>query len=116
MPDKLDFGNANHAVTNDLIAKAVKDIGAVMRRLRSIAPDPFLPVAIGAGVNAIVPIAVELHHMSGEPYKGEPDPDCMMLAALLLARTGISDADAVAEAYRDLDALKAAGRIGDSDA
>jgi hypothetical protein len=103
-------GHENKTITRDLIRKGADDIGAVIRRLRSIAPRPFMPVAVGLAGAAIVALAAELAVKNGAA-KDTPDPDCMILAALLAARCGISADDPINAAYADFEALKSAGRV-----
>jgi hypothetical protein len=100
---KLTEAQTDHAVTKDLILKLSEDVGATIRRTLSIAPEPHLPVAMAAGASAVAAIAVLLN----DDPKSEPDRDCLLLAGLLLAHIG---PDAVKNAYRDFEVLKAAGR------
>lgn len=93
----------NKQIIKDLMAKCGDDVGAAMRRTLSISPAPLLPVALSGGASAIALIAALL---DTNP-KPEPDPDCVLLAGLLLGRIGPNQ---VEEAYKDFEILKAAGR------
>lgn len=101
---KLTEAQVQHGVTVDLVRKVGDDVGAIIRRALSIAPDPHLPIAMSAGASAVAVMALLL---DTDP-KPTIDPDCMLLAGLLLGRSG--GKDAVGEAYKDFAALKAAGR------
>jgi hypothetical protein len=96
-------------ITEDLMAKIEADVTATMLRTLAIAPDPLLPVAISGLAAALGLTAAALAKSRGNYVSGEPDPDCILLAALLGARMGISKGG-VAEAYKDFEVLKAAGR------
>lgn len=93
-------------ITRDLMAKAADDIGAILRRTIAIAPEPHLPIAMSAGASVVGLLAALLD----TEKKPTPDPDCVLLAGLLIARCGIGGGDPVGAAYEDFDALKKAGR------
>lgn len=97
----------NDRIIKDLMVKIGDDVGATMRRTLAISPEPRLPVALSGGASAIALIAAFLD----TDTKPEPDPDCMLLAGLLLGRIGPNQ---VEEAYRDFEILKAAGRTAAS--
>jgi hypothetical protein len=97
-------------ITKDLIRKGSEDIGLVVQRLHSIAPKPFMPIAVAMAGAAIIPLAMELAVASGAASP-EPDPECMLLAALLAARCGLRSDDPIGAAYADLEALKSSGRL-----
>lgn len=90
----------------DLMTKVGDDVGAAMRRTLAIAPQPHLPIAIAAGASVIALIAFLLD----TERSPDPDPDCVLLAGPLIARTGIGGKDPIGEAYADFDLLKNAGR------
>jgi hypothetical protein len=100
------MGKVEDGITRDLMRKLGDDVGATIRRIIDIAPEPHLPIAMSAGASAIAVVAFLLNT---EPAP-EPDPDCLLLAGLLLARTGIGDDDPIGAAYADFEVLKSAGR------
>lgn len=93
---------AQREITRDLMRKVGDDVGAALRRMMEIAPEPLLPIAMSAGTTVIALMALLLDK---NPERGSPDPKCLMLAGLLLAHGGISGPDAVKNAYRDLEVL-----------
>lgn len=103
------MSDANNQITEDLMRKIEDDVIAAMSRTLAITPAPVLPVAISGLAAALGVTAAALAKANNSYVAGEPDPDCVLLAALLGARMGMS-ADGISEAYRDFDALKAAGR------
>jgi hypothetical protein len=96
----------NEQIVQDLMTKIGDDVVAVLRRTLSIAPKPHLPIAMSAGASVIAFVACLL---DTDP-KPTPDPECVLLAGLLIARTGLGGADPIGEAFKDFDALKVAGR------
>jgi hypothetical protein len=97
---------SNEQITRDLVRKVGDDIGAVLRRTISIAPQPHMPIAVSAGASVVGLLAA----MLDTDKKPDPDPDCVLLAGLLIARCGIGGSDPIGAAYSDFDALKKAGR------
>lgn len=95
----------NKQITKDLIRKGCEDVGLVVQSLRAIAPAPFLPIAMAAGGSALVYLAAELAMMAGT-LSEKPDPDCMLLGALMAAHSGLGCSDPVGGAYADFEALK----------
>ena len=90
-------------VTEDLMMKIGADVSdAMMRTLSLSLADEQLPIAISGGSAAVGVIAAVLN-----PNGDAPDPDCIMLAALLIARTGSNHPDPVSQAYKDLEVLQA---------
>ena len=102
--------NGARDITEDLMSKIEDDVTATMHRTLAIAPDPLLPVAISGLAAALGLTAAILAKAGGNYVAGEPDLDCILLAALLGARIGIGGADPTREAYEDFDALKSVGR------
>lgn len=100
---KLTDQPIDHVVTKDLIRKLSEDVGAAIRRTLAIAPEPHLPVAMAAGASAVAVITALLD----PEHNPEPDRECQLLAGLLLGRIG---PNAVEDAFRDFEVLKAAGR------
>jgi hypothetical protein len=94
-------------ITKDLMAKVVDDVGSALRRVIAIAPDPHLPIAMAAGASVVAHVGILL---DADP-KPTPDPECIILAGLLIARTGLGGPDPIGAAYDDFEALKKAGRI-----
>ena len=101
---RLTEAQVQKGITKDLIRKVGDDVGAIIRRAISIAPAPHLPIAMAAGASAVAAVAILLNT---DP-RPEPDPDCLLLAGLLLGRT--TSPDAIGEACKDFEILKAAGR------
>ena len=102
-------------VTEDLMVKISKDVSNAMHRTLALS-DEKLPVAIAGGAVAIGTISAFLEAEEGERVPGsDPDPDCVMLAALISARalkcahTGNRSHDPIKQAYKDLEILKKAG-------
>lgn len=96
---------AQREITRDLMRKVGDDVGAALRRMMEIAPDPLLPIAMSAGTSVVALMALLL---DTKPEPSKPDPNCLMLAGLLLAHSGISGDRIVDNAYRDLDLLMSA--------
>jgi hypothetical protein len=97
------------AITRDLMRKLAKDVSDSMIRTLSLAgPRDQLPIGISAGASCIGIVSGILHVMEGKDKGTKPDPDNTLLAALLIARTGIGGDDPIGDAYRDLEFLKAA--------
>lgn len=94
-------------VTRDLLRKCADDVGAALRRTIAIAPEPHLPIAMAAGASVVAFIGVLLDTENGP----EPDSECILLAGLLIGRSGVGGLDPVGAAYDDFEILKAAGRI-----
>ena len=92
-------------ITSDLMIKIGNDVTSAMTRTLALTNE-HLPVAMAGGSAAIGIIAAFLEVQDGGPRKDAPDPDCILLAALLCARTGMSHVDPIRQAYRDLEALK----------
>lgn len=94
-------------VTRDLMMKVADDITSAVTRTLALTDDRGnLPIAVSAGAACLGVIAAILDQQYGDKRGGKPDPDCVLLAALLAARTGIGGEDPVADAYRDLELLK----------
>lgn len=93
-------------IIRDLMTKVGDDVGAALRRTLAIAPHPHLPIAIAAGASVVGLISA----MLDKDRAPNPDPDCVLLAGLLIARTGIGGKDPIREAYADFELLKEAGR------
>lgn len=109
LKDAMDFGEANRAVTKDLIRKGSEEVGAVVSRIRSIAPAPFAPIAIAIAGGAVMPLAMELAWMAGV-RSPKPQPLHMLLAGLLAARTGLGGENPIDQVFKDIAALQKAGR------
>lgn len=106
----LDKVKLAEQVTSDLMRKIEDDVTAVIRRVIGIAPPPYLPIITSAGAVCIGFAASELEHMSadGRVAGSEPDPDCVLLAGLLIAHMGIGGPDPIHAAYQDMKAIKTA--------
>lgn len=97
----------DETITRDLMAKVASDITAAMiRTIDLVEAKGRLPVSISAGAACIGVIAAILNNGMGERGHA-PDPDCVLLAALLVGRTSIGGDDPIGDAYRDLETLKA---------
>ncbi len=95
-------------VTEDLMKKISEDVSNAMHRTLVLS-DEKLPVAIAGGAVAIGAIGAFLEVEEGERAPGnDPDPDCVMLAALVCAHTGNRSHDPIKQAYKDLEILKKA--------
>lgn len=94
-------------ITRDLMRKVASDVAVPLRRMLRLAPESGLPIALAAGKIVIAHLCILL---DANPSP-EPDPDCILLAGLLLGRYGANDLDMVRGAYRDFEILKA-GRAG----
>jgi hypothetical protein len=99
----------SNGITEDLMDKIADDVTFAMKRTLALAPNPLLPVAMNGGAVAIGIVAAVLAEAAGkyEP-KSKPDVDTVLLAALLCARVGTDVDDGIAQAYRDLEALRSA--------
>lgn len=98
-------------ITKDLMHKLAEDVSAAMYRTLAIAPQPHLPIAMSGAA----PLLAMMGALIDTDPKKEPDPDCLLLAGLLLARAGgARNHDPIGEAYKDFEALKAAGRTRDT--
>jgi len=97
---------SDDAVTSDLMRKVVDDVGAAIERTVTIAPLP-IPVVASGGSVAIGMMAALLEQLADDHVPGsKPDPECIFLAALIIARMGTQHDDPIGQAYRDLEALK----------
>ena len=96
-------------ITRDLMLKASDDTVAVLRRVLSIAPRPWMPIATAAGSACLGFVAVELEYASAECRNAgdPPDADCVLLAGLLCAHMSIGGDDPIGAAYADLKTLSA---------
>jgi hypothetical protein len=100
---------SQEAITRDLMKKLADDVTSSMVRTLSLAGErQQLPIGIAAGASCIGIIAAMLNSAKGGASGQEPDPDCILLAALLVARTGIGGDDPIGDAYRDLGFLNEA--------
>lgn len=97
-------------ITRDLMRKASDDVEGVLRRVLSIAPRPWMPIAASAGAACLGFLAAELEQASeaGRKAGDAPDPECVLLAGLLCAHLGIGGDDPIGAAYADLKMLLAA--------
>jgi hypothetical protein len=100
---------ATIGITKDLMQKLADDVNAALYRTLAIAPQPHLPIAMCGGAPLVAMMGALLDTDPGPT----PDPDCLLLAGLLLARAGIRGHDAIDQAYKDFEALKAAGRTSE---
>lgn len=97
-------------ITKDLMHKLAEDVSAALYRVLAIAPQPHLPIAMSGAA----PLIAMMGAILDTDKKPEPDPDCLLLAGLLLARAGgTKNHDPIGEAYKDFEALKAAGRTSE---
>lgn len=94
------------AIALDLMRKIADDVTAAMCRTLAINKKGRrdLPVVM-AGLGAALGVAAAALNTDKEAT--EPDPECILLAALLGARFGIGEADPVKAAYRDFETLRA---------
>lgn len=100
----------DHSITSDLMKKISNDITGYMVRTLSLAGErQQLPIGIAGGAACAGVIAAMLNKAGGGEGGKRPDPECILLAGLLLAHTGIGGDDPIGNAYRDLERLKAAG-------
>jgi hypothetical protein len=97
-------------ITNDLMVKVADDVTRCVNRTLAIAPEPLLPIGISAIAATLGITALLLQRVAGAVDNG-PEPDCVMLAALLGARLAIDPESGTKAAYADLECLKSAGRI-----
>ncbi len=110
IPSKADV--VDHAITRDLMKKLGDDISGYMLRTLSLAePRQQLPIGISAGAACVGMIAAILNKYAEGEAGQPPDPECVLLAGLLVARTGIGGDDPIGAAYRDLETLKAAAEV-----
>jgi len=102
--------NVSEQITRDLMRKASDDTVSVLRRVLSIAPRPWLPIAAAAGAGCLGFVAAELEYMSEDGRKEGDTPyrDAVMLAGLLCAHLSIGGDDPIGAAYADLKTLEAA--------
>jgi hypothetical protein len=102
------------AIIGDLMTKAGEDVTASIRRTLAICPTPHLPIVLAAAAAAIGTVTAILDEMAGNDHSRGPDPENILLAGLLAARTGMKGfngpEDGVGAAYRDFETLKKAGR------
>lgn len=96
----------NEQITRDLMTKVADDVSAVLHRVLAISPHPHMPIAVSAGASVVGLLAA----MLDTDRSPTPDPDCVLLAGLLIARTGIGGKDPIGDAYADFQLLKEAGR------
>lgn len=109
---KLDGTDFANAIINDLMKKCADDTRNVIFRVCDIAPEPHLPVVMGAGCAVIAAMAM---HMDPAPTRAGPKKDIMLLAGLILGRMGAGEG-CVDEALKDFELLKAARRTaGDAE-
>lgn len=100
----LDGLDRNTAIIRDLMKKCADDTAAVINRVCDIAPEPHLPLAIGAGCAAVAAMVALM-----EPDADGLKEDLVLLAGLLLARSTTKE-NMVEEAMKDFNFLKAARR------
>lgn len=105
--NKLTEAAVNTGVTKDLMSKVNEDVKAALNRVLNIAPEPHLPIALSAGASVLALVAILL---DSDP-KPTPDPECLLLAGILMARTGMGGDDPVGDAFSDFETLRAAGRL-----
>lgn len=100
-------------ITSDLMKKVADDVIAAVHRTLAIAPDPLLPIAVSAGAACVGIVWAMLENLSdqGRTPGAAPDPECLMLAGLIVARVGIKQEDPIGAAYKDMDALRKTGRL-----
>lgn len=99
----------SETITRDLMRKLADDVTSAMLRTMALADERSrLPITISAGAACVGIIAGVLNRSAGGETGLAPDPDCVLLAGLLVARSGIGGDDPIADAYRDLELLKAA--------
>jgi hypothetical protein len=103
-------------IADDLKEKVVDDVGgALSLHLAAADSSAHMPIALAAGGVCVGLTAALLWEDAGAVQPpAEPDPESMLLAALLLARHGQGCADAMGEAQKDFEALKAARRLSAS--
>lgn len=99
-------------VTRDLMRKLSSDVSENMLRTISLVENrQVLPIVVAAGASCVGIISGVLHSMAEGESQTVPDPECILLAALLVARTGIGGDDPIGDAYRDLETIKAASPV-----
>jgi len=99
-------------ITDDLMRKVVDDVRDVIFRTIDIAPKPHLPIVTAAGALALGFAAAELAILNGKREPGsDPEPEYLLLAALLIARIGMKCDDPHCSALNDLALLKKADRL-----
>lgn len=94
-------------IVRDLMGKVSSDVEAALHRTLAISPQPHLAIVLGASA----PLMAALAFILNTHPSPEPDPDCMMMGALLMARIARKDHDPVGAAYADFEALRVAGRF-----
>lgn len=98
-------------IIGDLMKKTGEDVTRAILRTLAICPRPHLPLVLAAAAAAIGTVASILDEMTDKKLGNGPNPENVLLAGLLAARTAISPNDGVAAAYRDFEVLKSAGRL-----
>lgn len=100
------------AITKDLMTKVADDVGAAIKRSAALAPNSDLPVVMAAAAAALGTLAAALDKRTGKSSRDAgPQMEGVMLAALLTARAGLNVGEGLDAAYKDMAALRAAGRI-----
>jgi hypothetical protein len=115
-----DGSTSNGGVIRDLMNKAADDAKTHLLRTLSLSDDKHLPIAIAAGAAVMGITGAILSQQSDRYIPADPDPESVLLAALIIARSvsveGQDDrSDCVHQAFRDLDALREAGRLPAAD-
>ena len=101
----------HNRITNDLMKKIGNDVTAAMIRTLDIAPN-HLPVAMAGAAAAVGVTAAILSRLNdSQELGGEPNPDMVMLAALIIGRMGLGP-DGVSQAYIDLETLRSDSETG----
>lgn len=99
-------------VTKDLMAKASDDMVHALARTVSLAGRDRMPVAMAGAAGALGCFAAELQATGTSDTDSLPksDPDCILLAALILASTANRSSDPVSDGYKQFYALKGGGQ------
>ena len=98
-------------ITNDLMNKISEDVSGAMLRTLALSSTK-LPIAMSGCAAAVGITAAVLAALSGSyNSKLDPDPNNILLAALLAYRAGCGGKAPIGAAYKDFDILKKARRI-----
>ncbi len=97
------MGERDLGITADLMRKVSDDVSAAIGRVVELCPEGIVPITTAAIAAALGWGARALATRPG----AEPQSDDVLLAALLGARMGTEYPDAIGQAYRDLETLKA---------
>jgi len=104
----------HNRITNDLMKKVGDDVTAAMIRTLDIAPN-HLPVAVAGAAAAVGVTAAILGRLNdSQEMGGGPNPDMVMLAALIIGRMGLGP-DGISQAYKDLETLRSNSGMGKDD-